>query len=186
MKHSVILASGSKWRKRLLARNGIKARIHVSEFKEMERHKNPRYLAIFNARGKARMVATEYNSGVVIGVDTIGVLGKKILLKPRDRADAGRMIRMLAGTRHKVISGLCVINCKTKAEVITSVTTFITFREVEDAELEKYLDSNQWQGKAGSYAIQGRAKGFVKKIDGDVTNVIGLPIPTLKKILQKF
>lgn len=185
-KNFIILASGSLWRKRLLKRNGISLKVHVSDFEEKIVHKSPRELALFNARGKAKSVAAHYSKGIIIGVDTIGVLGRSILLKPRDRADAARMIRALSGRRHRVISGLCVIDVKTGKRIEKAVTTYITFRPVSDEELEKYLNSNHWKGKAGAYAIQGRAKGFVEKIEGDITNVIGLPLPTLKEILKSM
>ena len=113
----------------------------------------------------------------IIGVDTIGAHGKKILLKPKNRADARKMLLSLSGTTHYVITGLVLMNAKTGVCYSTVVKTAVTFKDVKNDELERYLNSNQWVGKAGSYAIQGRAKGFVKKIDGDTSNVVGLPIP---------
>lgn len=181
----IILASGSKWRKRLLKKNGIDARIHVSDFKEKTMHENPRFLALYNARGKARSVLKHYKTGIIIGVDTIGVLGKSILLKPHNRTDASRMIKFIAGKKHKVISGLCVINASSKKYKEATVTTSVTFNKIRNDELKEYLDSNHWVGKAGAYAIQGRAKRFVSKIQGDVTNVIGLPIGKLMEILKQ-
>lgn len=185
---SIILASRSPWRKRLLKKNGIACRIHISKFKEVLRHVSPRHLVLHNARGKALDVAQHYKNknAVIIGVDTVGVLNGKILGKPKDRAHAKRMIKMLAGTTHKVISGLCVIDAENSKQICAAEITKITFRKVSEMELEKYLDSNHWKGKAGSYAIQGRAKGFVEKIDGDITNVIGIPIEKVKRILEKI
>lgn len=172
----------------MLKKHGIDAKIHVSDFKEMVKSGRPRELVLYNARGKARDVARHYKSSlsniIVIGVDTVGVLGKRILGKPKDKSDAKRMIKMLAGTAHKVISGLCVINTKTGKEISTVAVTKVFFRKISNAELEKYLKSNHWKGKAGSYAIQGRAKGFVERIEGDITNVIGVPIGVLKEILK--
>lgn len=181
----IILASASPWRKRLLARHGIPCRIHVSAFKETKRHQTPRHLVLENAVGKALYVARHYSSGIVIGVDTVGVLGKKILGKPRDRKDAERMLRSLRGRQHYVISGLAVLDAASGRLWKRACKTIIVFRKFSDAELSAYLDSNHWKGKAGSYAIQGRAKGFVEKIIGDVTNVVGLPVPILKDMLKK-
>lgn len=184
-KMTIILASGSPWRKRLLRRHGIDCKIHVSNFKEKFKGTNFRLLAIYNAVGKAKAIAKHYKNGIIIGVDTIGILGKKLLFKPKHRADAARMIRTLSGHRHKVISGLCVMNVGTGKIIKTAVSTHVTFRKVSESELERYLDSMHWKGKAGAYAIQGRARGFVEKIEGDITNVVGLPIETLKKCLAK-
>ena len=186
VKYPIILASRSPWRKRLLRKHGIEVRIHVSNFEEMVKSARPRELVLHNAKGKARDVARYYKNAIVIGVDTIGVLGKHILGKPKNKSDERRMIKMLAGTAHKVISGLCVINTKTGKEISVVAVTKVVFRKIGAAELEKYLKSNHWSGKAGSYAIQGRAKGFVERIEGDVTNVIGLPMGVLKNILRKY
>ncbi|MBI4994099.1 septum formation protein Maf [Candidatus Peregrinibacteria bacterium] len=171
----------------MLKKHGIKCRIHVSKFKEILKHSSPRHLVLHNAEGKALDVARHYENknAIIIGVDTVGVLDGKILGKPLDRAHAKRMIKMLSGTTHKVISGLCVVDVKSRRKICSAETTKVTFRKVSDAELEKYLDSNHWKGKAGSYAIQGRAKGFVERIDGDITNVIGIPTEKVKKMLTK-
>lgn len=185
---SIILASKSPWRKRLLKKNGIVCRIHISKFKELKNHKNPRKMVLYNAIGKARDVSRHYKNknAIIIGVDTIGVCKGRILGKPLDRDHARKMIKMLAGTTHKVISGLCIIDAKSGRQFRAVETTKVTFRKVSKAEIEAYLDSNHWKGKAGSYAIQGRAKGFVRQVQGDITNVIGIPIEKLKKMLEKI
>lgn len=182
----IILASGSPWRRRLLKKHGIICKVHVSRFQEKVHHKNPQMLVLHNACGKASAVARHYKNAVVIGVDTIGVYRGKILGKPANREQARAMLQLLSGATHRVISGVCVIDTATGKKIMVAITTKITFRKIRDHELEKYLDSGHWKGKAGSYAIQGRAKGFVQKIDGDVTNVVGLPVFTFKKILQKL
>lgn len=141
---------------------------------------------LFNAIGKAIDIAKHYQNAVIIGVDTIGVFRGKILRKPKNREGAGRMLKQLFGNTHRVVTGLCVIDAKAKKKYSVVVTTKVTFRSVNTAELDAYLDSGQWKGKAGSYAIQGHAKKFVKKIEGDVTNVVGIPIKKLKEILDKI
>lgn len=183
IKKQIILASKSPWRKRLMARHGIKCRIHGSSFNELKSHKNPRTLVLWNARGKAMEVARHYQNAVIIGVDTVGVLEGKILGKPRNRAHAASMLWSLRGKRHRVVTGLCIVDTRSGKIKSAAETTWITFRKFSDDELERYLDSGQWKGKAGSYAIQGRAKSFVEKIAGDITNVVGLPMKLLKRIL---
>lgn len=188
-KNEFILASGSPWRKRLLKKHGINCRVQVSNFKEKRSHRDPKKLALYNARGKALLVANFLKikrrgpPAVVIGVDTIVVLGNKIIGKPTGKLSAKRMLASLAGKTHRVISGLFVINTATGKTSAACVTTAVTFKNIKDGALERYLRSNQWKGKAGSYAIQGMAKSFIKKIDGDITNVIGIPIKRLKEIL---
>lgn len=186
MKVPIILASGSKWRRRLLQRHDIKCKIHVSDFEEKKIHTSPRNLVIHNACGKANSVAKHYKNAVVIGVDTLGFYRSKIIGKPKNRTAAKRMLAMLSGKTHRVISGMCIIDTSTGKKYQTAVTTKVTFRRILPDELERYLDSGQWKGKAGAYAVQARAKGFVKKMEGDVTNVVGLPITALKKILGKI
>lgn len=141
---------------------------------------------MLNAEGKARRAAPHHPGAVILGVDTVGVIGKKILGKAKNKKEAAQMLRSLSGTRHRVISGICVLNTRTGKMIKTAETTWVTFRKISAEELGRYLDSGHWKGKAGSYAIQGRAKGFVKKIEGDVTNVVGLPITTLKKMLERM
>lgn len=136
--------------------------------------------------GKAREVASRMKNAIVIGVDTIGVLHGKILGKPKNRQEAELMLKKVFGNTHKVITGLCVMNSHNNKMRTAVVATRVTFREVTPRELKDYLDSGEWKGKAGSYAIQGRAKKFVKKIEGDVTNVVGVPMKRLMGLLQKF
>lgn len=183
-KPRIILASGSIWRKRLLKRHGINARVWVPHFKERTRAASPRALVLYNAVGKALQARPHFPKDVVIGVDTIGVLGKWIITKPTGRLSAARMLRRLAGTTHYVVTGLCVLFRGRKTMVVEK--TAVTFRRIGEDELTRYLDSGQWKGKAGAYAIQGRAKGFVDHIDGDITSVIGLPIERLRAILKKI
>lgn len=186
MNQPIILASGSPWRRRLLSRHGIKCKIHVSNFEEKKIHRSGRDLVIHNACGKAHEVAKHYKNAVIIGVDTLGFYRNKIIGKPKNRTAAKQMLAMLSGKTHRVISGMCVIDTSTGKEYKTAVTTKVTFRRILPDELERYLDSGQWKGKAGAYAVQARAKSFVKKMEGDVTNVVGLPITALKKILGKI
>lgn len=185
-----------------MKKHGHTFKTMVTDFDEIKKGPNPSYVALYNSFGKAmqaaQMVREEYEAKakknkkttpkmsrtIVIGVDTIGVIGKQILGKPKDRNDAEKMLMTLSGKAHQVISGLVLCDVSSGATVSSVVSTDIVFRTIEDAELKKYLDSNQWVGKAGSYAIQGRAKGFVAKILGDKTNVVGLPIDELEILLK--
>lgn len=180
----IILASASPWRKRLLEKKAVHCRIFVSNFKELKVHRSPRFLVLYNAGGKAREAANKFPASLVIGVDTIGVVKKKILGKPKSRAHAARMLRQLAGSTHSVFSGVHIINTKTGQSVAAVVETKLRFRKILPQELARYLDSNQWKGKAGAYAIQARAKGFVEKIEGDLDNVVGIPVKIVKRMIK--
>lgn len=171
-----------------MKKHGIPCRIHVSDFEEIFEGKTPRATVLHNAVGKADLVAKHYEGKnyIVIGVDTVGVIKNEILGKAKNRSSAKKMLLKLSGKAHKVLSGLCVINALNGKRIKTVVTTKVIFRRIGEAELEKYLNSGQWKGKAGSYAVQGRAKGFVEKIVGDITNVVGIPIETLKTMLDRI
>lgn len=170
----------------MLKRHLIQCKVHISDFKEIKNHGNPRQTVLHNACGKAQVAARHHANAIVIGIDTIGVFRGKIIGKPKNRAHAKRMLKTLSGTAHRVISGLCVIDGATGKKHTAVEITKVKFREIGKAELEKYLDSGHWKGKAGAYAIQGRARGFVEKIEGELANVVGVPMVELKKILGRM
>jgi septum formation protein len=141
----------------------------------------PHEVVLENAYRKARAVAERRPEAIVLGVDTIVALGSKIYGKPSDRAEAEETLRVLAGRSHAVLSGVCVI---ADGETRTAAaTTGVTFRALDEALLGWYLESEEWRERAGGYAIQGRGAAFVASIDGDYTNVVGLPVPTLLDLL---
>ena len=113
----------------------------------------------------------------VLGVDTVVALGPQVYGKPKDRRQARATLEALSGRTHRVLSGVCLIaagNARTAAAV-----TSVAFRLLDAATLDWYLDSDEWQGRAGGYAIQGRGAALVERIDGDYLNVVGLPVTTL-------
>jgi septum formation protein len=133
-------------------------------------------VALENAYRKAAAIGPQPSCGV-LGVDTIVALGARIYGKPADRAAAGETLRALSGRRHVVVSGLCLIEderVRTAAE-----RTVVEFRELPEAAIESYLDGGEWRERAGGYAIQGRGALFVRAIEGDYLNVVGLPVAAL-------
>ncbi len=119
---------------------------------------------------------------IIIGCDTVVVYGGELMGKPADRGDAVRMLRVLSGTTHEVISGICVRTVeKTYSE---AVTTYVTFRELTETEIVNYVEKYNPVDKAGAYGIQEAAGAFVEKIDGDFYNVVGLPLCRLCEILK--
>ncbi len=142
----------------------------------------PHELAIENAYRKAAVVAAEHPSARVLGVDTVVALGARVYGKPADRQQAGEVLRALAGRRHTVISGICVIDCDGRAHT-AAASTAVSFRALAEAQVQWYLDSGEWRERAGGYAIQGRGAALVAAIEGDYLNVVGLPVPTLLDLL---
>jgi septum formation protein len=134
-----------------------------------------------HADGKARSVYAE--GRLTLGVDTAVVLGGRVYGKPVDRDDAARMLRALSGRTHTVVSGLCVLG--PELEAIEHELTGVTFRELTPDALVSYLESGEWQGRAGAYAIQGLGGRLVQRIEGDYLNVVGLPGALLISILER-
>ena len=138
----------------------------------------PDELVRVHAREKARSVAVAEGDGPVLGVDTAVVLDDDTVLgKPADATAARGMLERLAGRPHRVLSGLCLRT--DGAEVVDHAATVVRFRALTAAELDAYVGSGEWQGRAGGYAIQGLGAGLVTGIDGDYANVVGLPVALL-------
>lgn len=142
--------------------------------------KLPEYLAL----EKARHIASLHPEDTVIGSDT-GVICDGIMLgKPADKDDAFRMLKMLSGREHSVITGCAAV--KGDREISFSVETKVRFYELSDTEIEQYISTNECFDKAGSYGIQGYGSLLVKEISGDYFNVVGLPVAELSRALKKL
>ena len=136
------------------------------------------------ASRKAESVAGQYPDSLVIGSDTAVIVDNIMLGKPADQADAVRMLKLLSGRKHKVITGCCL--CLEGKEHSFSVTTEVEFYPLGDSEIGKYIGTNDWCDKAGAYGIQGAANLFVKGITGDYNNVVGLPCAELNRQIKAF
>lgn len=134
-----------------------------------------------HAQGKARSVAAGAGDRPVLGVDTEVVLQGRIFGKPADASEAEQMLEELSGKTHVVMSGLCLIT--PGWEVLEHEGTRVTFRELTPRDLAAYLETGEWEGRAGAYAIQGRGAALVRCIDGDYLNVVGLPGALLVRLL---
>lgn len=133
---------------------------------------------------KALSVARCHPTDVIIGSDTVVYIDGKILNKPKDRADARRMIRELQGKSHEVLTGYSIIIADRSVCVVDHVTTKVVFSKMTEAEIEAYLDQDDHMGKAGAYGIQGAAAKFVERVDGDFYNVVGFPVAKLYRELK--
>ncbi len=182
-----MLASSSPRRLALLRQVGIEPdRIEAPEVDETPRPRElPRGYAVRLARAKAEAVR-ERLAGLpawILAADTVVACGRRILPKAQDRVTAARCLDLLHGRRHRVLGGVCVLAPDGRsAERL--VTTIVKMKRLSAEERERYLDSGEWEGKAGGYAIQGRAALFVPAINGSYANVVGLPLVEAVALLQ--
>lgn len=181
----LILASASPRRKEILSTYREDFRVVVTDADEtMPEGTPPRELVTTLSERKARAAAREVPSdAVIIASDTVVYAHGEILGKPADAEDARRMLRLLRGSTHEVWSGVCVMTgdkCAVDAEC-----TRVTMGEITDDVIERYIADGEPFGKAGSYAIQGKAGVFVSAIEGSFQNVVGLPIVTLDRLLRR-
>lgn len=183
--HRLVLASASPRRVELLAQVGIVPdRIAPADIDETpQRREEPGPLAKRLALGKAEAVAPAQEGAWVLAADTVVGLGRRILGKPEGADEARRFLSMLSGRRHRVFGGVTVIAPTGKVSRRLVVTT-VSFKRLEDAEIAAYLESGEWEGKAGGYAIQGHAGAFIRGINGSYFNVVGLPLYETLSILR--
>lgn len=181
----IILASSSPRRKELLLILTNDFKVYPSGVEEIIKpgltiEEVPGYLA----RLKALDVAKEFPNNLVLGADTIVSIDNEILGKPKNRQDAYNMLRKLSGKTHIVITGFCLTK-EDKTKTYTNVSE-VTFLELSDCDINNYLDTGEYIGKAGSYAVQGKSAVFISKIKGDFFAVMGLPLSQLHQALKEF
>jgi len=171
----LILASQSPRRSDLLRTAGIPFRVRVRPVEEKRSPEEaPRDYAMRLAREKAEASWEGSAEEVVLGADTIVVLGERVLEKPVDPADARAMLQALSGREHTVITGICLRH--TAGAIADSESTLVRFASLDPAEIDAYVASAEPMDKAGAYAIQGLASKFVERTEGCYFNVMGLPI----------
>ena len=174
----LILASRSPQRRAILEQLGVTFTVQVPDVEELTEGP-PQEVVVENAHRKASAIAAARPTPPrrVLGVDTLVSIGTRIWGKPADAGEAAATLRALAGRRHAVLSGVCLV--ADGARRTAAATTLVDFRELDDGLIEWYLASGEWRERAGGYAIQGRGAALVEAIEGDYTNVVGLPVPTL-------
>jgi septum formation protein len=180
----LILASSSPRRSELLTAAGFTFEVAPADVDETRRTAEaPDAYALRVARAKAATAAVKSgrSGAVVLAADTVVVAGTEMLGKPRDAADAERMLRLLSNAVHEVRTAVVVLS--TSGEQSEIVTTRVHFLPLTNAEIAWYVSSGEPDGKAGAYAIQGRAARFIDRIEGSWSNVVGLPIATVYRLL---
>jgi len=183
-----ILASASPRRREILSRLGLRFRTVPSGISEPARkaHEDPAGYAVRVARLKACEVAGRRRTGLIISADTIVVIRGHILDKPANRAEARIMLETLSGRRHEVISGLCLLRCSPRRICSTFVRSRVHFRRLSQAEIEWYLETNEYRDKAGAYGAQGFASLFIDRIDGCYFNIVGFPVAGFERLCRRM
>jgi septum formation protein len=173
----LVLASASPRRLELLRQIGIEpVKIDPADTDETpQRDEPPRAYAERMARAKLAVVAPRHPQALVLAADSVVAVGRRILPKAETKDEAIRCLKLLSGRRHKVLGGLALAVPGGKVRM-RLVETVVRFKRLEPKEIEAYLASGEWQGKAGGYAIQGRAAEFVAFISGSYSNVVGLAL----------
>ena len=178
----VILASSSPRRKELLKKLCENFVVDVCEVEEMQVADTPRGLAMKNAKLKAEAVAKKHPQDIVIGADTIVTLNGEIFGKPKGESSAFDMLKRLSGKKHEVITGLALA---VAGKTFTAFeVTEVFFGRMTDTEIKNYVATGEPLDKSGSYALQGGAAKFIEKINGDWSNVVGLPLYRLRILAE--
>jgi septum formation protein len=186
MKRKLILASGSPRRKELLSKIGIPFEIIVSDYEEdMTLPFSPDELVKHLSRGKAESVAKMHRDAVVLSADTIVAYGATVLGKPHTPERTREMLRLLSGKPHSVFTGFTVILEEEGKNISRAVETKVYFKTLSDKDIEEYIATGEPLEKAGAYAVQLIGQKFIEKVEGDISNVIGLPVDDVEKILRE-
>ncbi len=175
----VLLASGSPQRREILAKLGVEFEVRVSGVEELDRG-DAAELVVENARRKARAVAAEAEADLILACDTDVVLDGEVLGKPADAAEARAYLERMSGRAHEVLSGLVVLEGDEERSGLER--TSVVFKQLSEAEKERYVAFGEWQGRSGGYAIQTLGSTLVERLEGSVSNVVGLPVGLLAEL----
>lgn len=183
----IILASSSPRRAGLLRQIGLSFQVCVHPVDESYNPgAEPGELVEQLAWRKAAAVAEIGCEGFVIGADTVVVLQGRVLGKPDSEKEAVRMLEMLSGNTHEVYTGVALLDLENRRSLLRHEKTRVTFKPLEEGEIRRYAATGEPFGKAGSYAVQGRAAVFISSIEGCYSNVVGLPLSLLADMFKEF
>ena len=182
----IILASGSPRRRELLTSLGLTFDVIVSEVEEA--HTAGETVEEYVSRlalDKGNWVAEQHPDAWVLAADTVVYLDRQILEKPKDRDDAARMLRTICGRRHEVYSGVALLHRASNYSDTSVVTTGVEIAALDSDEIDWYVATDEPMDKAGSYAVQGIGAMFVDGVEGNYTNVVGLPLTTVAQMFKR-
>ncbi|SRR6266566_1689687 len=180
----IVLASASPRRQELLRNAGIDFVVQPANIEEVRlAGETATRFAQRMAREKAQAVRKSHPEEWILAADTVVVVEDEVLGKPADERDASRMLRLLGGREHQVITGVCLLGAD--FEDVRSESTAVYFSMMTDAEIQDYIATPEPMDKAGAYAIQGIASRWISKIEGDYSNVVGLPVDLIWRMLRE-
>src|SRR5436190_1408145 len=181
----LILASASLGRRELLKQAGYAFEVQPSGVDEPtgEGVRDIRAFVQQVAWLKAAAVARRVDAGIVLAADSVGWIHDEVIGKPADRGDARRILRMLRGTEHELWTGAILWRRPDDVQLAWQEASRVAFRDLSDQEIETYLDTRLWEGCSGAYAVQGKDDPYVRVAEGTVSNVVGLPVETLGRLL---
>jgi nucleoside triphosphate pyrophosphatase len=186
-KFSLILASSSPRRRELLKQAGILYTIEPAEADESALPgEKPREHVKRLALLKARTVAARHKNGLVLGADTVVVVDGEILGKPASKAEAKRMLTLISGRAHEVLTGIAVVDARTGRPASAVEKTKVFVKPLSRDEIGEYIATGEPMDKAGAYGIQGRFSVYVRGVRGCFFNVVGLPLPRLFELIKEF
>ncbi len=184
---TIILASASPRRKELLERLGLKFQVEPSNYQEnIDSRLEPHELARKISLEKAGIVASRHRNAIVIAADTFIIIDDRILGKPRTEDEARKMLQLINGKSHLVITGFSIVDSSSRRTLSRSVETIVFVRDLSPAEIDAYVATKEPLDKAGAYAIQGLGAVIIERIEGDYFNVVGLPLSALTEALKEF
>jgi septum formation protein len=181
----LILASASWGRRELLQQAGCTFEVMPSHVDE------PTGEGVRDIRGfvqqvawlKAAAVAQRVDEGIVLAADSVGWINGQVIAKPADREDAGRILRLLSGAEHELWTGAILWRRPDNVQLAWQEVSRVAFKALEDGEIDRYLETRMWEGCSGAYAVQGKDDPYVRVVAGTISNVVGLPIETLWRLL---
>jgi septum formation protein len=181
----LILASGSPARRDLLSRAGYSFEVMPANVEEPPgtEYTDPRSMVQHIAWLKAAAVARRVTEGIVLAADTVGWLRGEAIGKPADEADARRILRLLSGTEHELWTGTILWRIRDHLQVAWQEVSRVAMKPLSEREIDIYLATRTWQGCSGAYAIQEKDDPYIDVVEGSASNVIGLPMETLRRVL---
>jgi septum formation protein len=183
----LILASSSPRRRELLGRLGREFRVVSPDADEaLPEAARPEECAVALAVRKAESVASRFSEGLVIGADTLAAADGKIIGKPDDAEHARQLLRLLSCRPHFVITGICLINAATGERRTAAESTRVIMRPMSEEQIAAYVATGEPLGKAGAYAIQESGDRYVERVEGSFTNVVGLPMELLERLINEL
>jgi septum formation protein len=181
----IILASKSPRRKQILQQVGLEFTVEVSDFDEAQvKFKTPEDLVEKLSLEKAKVIAGKNPDAIIIGADTTVIYKNEIIGKPTSKQDAVRILKLLSGNIHEVVTGFTVIS--DKKSITKHVTSKVKFKKLSEVEIKAYVATGEPMDKAGGYGIQDKGGLFIENIQGDYFNVVGLPIFAVSEALKQF